>query len=87
MKIVIFLKKMQDFRSIIFQPFQFEPEQKKTCGNESHEKETEHFYSSAIVLLHIRTGNLNWCKCGHCKNEATEIDCLCCKNVMQCLLL
>ena len=22
------------FRSTIFQPFQFEPEQKKTCGNE-----------------------------------------------------
>ena len=81
MKIVIILKKMQDFRSIIFQPFQFEPEQKKTCGNESHEKETEHFYASSIDLLHIRTGNLNWCKCGHCKNEAREIDCLCCKNV------
>ena len=43
MKTVIILKKMQDFRSIIFQPFQFEPEQKKMCGNESHEKETEHF--------------------------------------------
>ena len=25
-----------------------------------------------------RIGNLKWCKCGHCKNEATEIDCLCC---------
>ena len=30
----------EDFRSIILQPFQFESEQKKTCGNESHEKET-----------------------------------------------
>ena len=29
---------IEDFRSIILQPFQFEPEQKNTCGNESHEK-------------------------------------------------
>ena len=28
-------------RSTIFQAFQFDPEQKKTCGNESHEKETK----------------------------------------------
>ena len=28
----------EDFRSIIFQPFQFEPEQKKACGNETHER-------------------------------------------------
>ena len=27
-------------RSTIFQPFQFESDQKKTCGSESHEKET-----------------------------------------------
>ena len=30
----------EDFCLAILQPFQFEPEQKKTCGNESHEKET-----------------------------------------------
>ena len=30
----------EDLRSTISQSFQFEPEQKKTCGNESHEKET-----------------------------------------------
>ena len=30
----------EDFRSTILQSFQFEPEQKKTCSNESHEKET-----------------------------------------------
>ena len=22
-----------------------------------------------------------WCECGHCKNEAREIDCLCCRKV------
>ena len=32
--------------------------------------------ASAVNLLHIRTGNLDWCKCGHCKNEAREIGCL-----------
>ena len=30
----------EDFRSTVLQPFQLEPEQKQTCGNESHEKET-----------------------------------------------
>ena len=28
----------EDFCATIFQPFQFESEEKKTCGNESHEK-------------------------------------------------
>ena len=36
---------------------------------------------SATGLLYIRIGNLEWCKCGHCKNEAREIDCLCCREV------
>ena len=31
--------KNEDFGSTILQPFQFVPEQKKTCSNESHEKE------------------------------------------------
>ena len=38
--------------------------------NESHEKKTKHIRASAANLLHIRTGNLVWCKCGHCKNKA-----------------
>ena len=49
------------FRSTIFQPFQFEPEQKKKlCGNESLDKETKHIHASVADLLHIRTGNLDW---------------------------
>ena len=48
------------FRSTILQPFQFETEQKKTCGNESHEKETKHIHTSAADLLHIKIGNLGW---------------------------
>ena len=56
------------------QPFQFEPDQKKAYGNDSHEKEAKHIDASAADLLHIRIENLYWCKCRHCKNEAREID-------------
>ena len=56
---------------------QFEPEQKKACGSESHAKKTRHIYASAADLLHIRLGNLNWCKCGRIDNQAREIDYLC----------
>ena len=40
-------------------------------------KKTEHIHASDADLLHIRIGNLDWCKCGHCKNETRGIDCLC----------
>ena len=53
----------------------------KTCGTESHQKETEHIHTSTANLLHIRIGNFNWCKCGHCKIEAREVDCLHCRGV------
>ena len=49
----------EDFRSAIFQPFQFEPKQKKkktTCGNERHEKEAKPIHASVADLLHIRIG-------------------------------
>ena len=49
----------EDFRSAIFQPFQFKLEQKKTCGNESHEKETKPIHALAADLLHIKIGNLD----------------------------
>ena len=58
------------FRSTILKPFQFESEQKKTCDYESHKKEAKHIHASGADLLHIRTGNLDWCKCEHCKSEA-----------------
>ena len=45
------------------------------CGSKSHES------ASAADLLHIRIGNIDWSKCEHCKNEATEIGCLCCREV------
>ena len=49
--------------------------------NESYEKETKHIHALATDLLQISIGNLDWYKCGHCKNEAREIDCLCCGKV------
>ena len=70
----------------ILRKIQFKREKKKTCGNESYEKETKHIHAVAADLLHIRIGNLDWCKCRHCKNEAREIDCLCCKEVDEMLI-
>ena len=67
----------EDFHSTILLPFQFEPEQKKIYCNESDEKKTKPIHTSAINLLHIKIENLDWCKCGHWKNEVREIDCLC----------
>ena len=60
----------EDFCSTILQPFLFEREQKKACGNERHDKEAQHIHASAAES-----------KCRHCKNEAREIDCLCCREV------
>ena len=37
-------------------------------------------------LLNIRIGNLHWCKWGHFKNEAGDINCLCCREVDAMLL-
>ena len=48
------------FRSTILQPFQFDPELKKTCDNESHEKKTKYIHALTADLLHIRIGNLDW---------------------------
>ena len=54
---------------------------KKKCGKESQLKKAKHIHASSVDLLHIRIGNVNWCKCGHCKKEASKIDCLCCREV------
>ena len=51
------------------------------CGNESHEKETEHSHTSAADLLRIRIRNLDYCKCGHCINEVREMHCFHCREV------
>ena len=38
-------------------------------------------FTLVLLIYYIRIGNLDWCKCGHCKNETREIDCLCCREV------
>ena len=86
MKKVTILKKIQvtmkTFALTFFNHFSLSLNRKKTCGNKSHEKETKNTrYASAADLLHIRIGNLIWCKCGHCKNEVKEINCLCCREL------
>ena len=54
---------------------------KEVCGDMSYNKETKHIFTSAANLLHIRIRNLNLCKCKHCKSEARETYCLCCRKV------
>ena len=76
MQKVIILRKIhvviKYFAPQFFNHFSLSLNRKKTCCNESHEKETKHIHASADNLLHIRIGNLNWCKCGHCKKEKPE---------------
>ena len=38
-------------------------------------------FTHQLPILHIRIGNLDWCKCGHRKNETREMDCSCCREV------
>ena len=51
--------------------------EENTCGNEVFRSIIFHHRKK----LNIRIGNLDWSKCGHCKNEVREIDCLCCREV------
>ena len=83
MKKVIILEKIQVIMKTFVPPFfnHFSLSlNRKRSGNESHEKEIKHIDASAADLLHVRIGNLNWCKCEHCKKDAREIDCLCCRE-------
>ena len=63
--------------------------EQNTCDNEvfrstilHHRKKLNIFtLQLPIYYTHIRIRNLDWCKCGHCKNEERKIDCLCCREV------
>ena len=88
MKKVIILKKIQEaMKSYVPQfinHFSLSLNRKKRVVMiaESHEKKTKYIHASATAdLLHIRIGNLSRYKCGHGKNEAREIDCLCCREL------
>ena len=78
MKKVIIPRRTQvekTFSPPFFNNFILSMNRKKMRGNEGHKKETKHVRASAAHLLCIRIEN--WCKCGHFKNKAVEIDCLC----------
>ena len=47
---------------------------------ESHEKNVFTLQLPIHYILY-QNKNIDWCKCGHCKNEAREIDCPCCREV------
>ena len=84
MKKVIILKKLQMKWKLSFHHFSTISVwawNRKTCGNERHEKETQHIHAFAADLLYVTKKNLDWCKCWHCINDAREIDCLCCREV------
>ena len=58
-----------------------------TCDNEvfrstilHHRKEVNIFTLQLPIYYSIRIRILYWGKCGHCKYEAREIDCLCCRE-------
>ena len=70
----------EDFRSTIFQLFQFEPEQKKRVVMRAFRKKLD-IFTLQLSIYCILIGNLDWCKCGHCKNEAREKGCLCYREV------
>ena len=57
-------------------PFYYILEYEISTGMRAMRKKTNHIHASAANLLHIRIGNLGWCKCRRCKNKAREIDCL-----------
>ena len=82
MKKVIILRKIhvtiKSFSPPFLKHFSLSLNRKK---HGSHQKETKHIHASAANLLHIRIGNLAWCKCRHCKNEVRAIDCLCCREM------
>ena len=65
----------EDFRSTILQTFQFEREQEKSVVMRAVRKK-KLFYKIIMfqlsIRLHIRVGNLNWCKCRHCAKMRLE---------------
>ena len=59
--------------------------EENTCDNEVfhstilHHRKKLNIFTLQLPIYNnnIRIGNLDWCKCGHYKNKAREIDCFC----------
>ena len=83
MKKVIILQKIQVTMRTFVLPFfnHFSLSMNRKQRVRARRKKKKHIYASAANLSYIRKGNLNCCMGGHCKNEATEIDCLCCREI------
>ena len=87
MKKVIILKKIQVTMKTFVPPFfnhlRLILNRKKRVVMRDMRKKLNIFilHASTANLLHIRIRNLDWCKCGHCKNETRKIDCLCCREI------
>ena len=83
MKKVIILKKIQvpmkTYVPPFFNYFSLSLNRKKRVVMTAMSKKLNIF--TLQLPLHIRIGNLNWYKCGHCNNEGREIDCLCCREI------
>jgi len=52
------------------QPYQFEPNIIHTSANST----------PAEVPIERRSGNVGWCRCGHCMAMETEMESICCKD-------
>ena len=81
MKKVIILNKIQmtmnTFAPSFFNHFSLSLNRKRRVVIRAMRKKLNIF----TLQLPIRLGNLIWCKCKYCKNEAREIDCPYCREV------
>ena len=77
----------EHFHSTIFQPFQFEPEQKKTCRNESHEKETKHITLQLLIYYILEQEFSIGANMGIAKTKGEKQTVFVIERPMQCLLL
>ena len=62
-------------------PYQFEPtktvDPTKIVSSDSDSEDN----SDTRSCNNKRVDNTNWCKCGQCRKESRECDCLCCNEV------
>ena len=62
-----------------FDPYLYEPE--KVVSSTSSSDESDSSSNSLTIDSVSRVCNREWCTCHECKEEAREIDCLCCQEV------
>lgn len=72
-----------------FNPYMYEPERdvsSASSSNESSDSFEEEISNLVdekdnVEKVNSRVGHIDWCKCGECRVETREIDCLCCQEV------